>query len=73
MAKVGGVKEAETEAAIAKWLKYSADRDGGRKARAEKKRSKIYYNIKWLPSVMELKTHGTFIQSLDFIGLVDFI
>ena len=38
-AKLGFVKEAETEAAMQKWLKYSGDRDGGRKARAKKEQS----------------------------------
>ena len=39
-AKSSGIKEAESEAAIKTWLKYAADRNGGRKRRAEKQKGK---------------------------------
>ncbi|KAK6493021.1 hypothetical protein HHUSO_G2485 [Huso huso] len=37
-AKKSSVTEADTEARMRSWLKYSGDRDGGRKRRAEKKK-----------------------------------
>ena len=37
------ITEAEVENLIQFWLKYSSDREGGRKRRAEKKRCKSSY------------------------------
>ena len=39
-AKRVNIKEAEAELAVKKWLKYAADRDGGRKKRAENQKRK---------------------------------
>ena len=41
-AKKSNVKEAESEVAIRNWLKYAADRSGGRKRHLEKKRRTFF-------------------------------
>ena len=39
-AKYSGIKEADCEELVKRWLKYAGDRDGGRKKRAEKQKRK---------------------------------